>query len=200
MEAINGLRRPCHIPSDFLLERSGIGRVELDSQTHGERRLSYKRKHWWGEGQEPCDFIRTDQTENSRTKMNLHHCLTLWLATSREQSCRLYQSCIRAALFLNINMKQGWLKRKSRSHALHANTLLKFLTLSKQVLGLWNICSDCTFWFLLRPSNVCRNKSAQRFCPVALPVPLVQQRAKTTHLTATAMSVLCQSWGPERWV
>lgn len=39
-----------HIPSDFLLERSRIGRVELDSQTHGERRLSYNRKHQGGGG------------------------------------------------------------------------------------------------------------------------------------------------------
>lgn len=32
------------IPSDFLLERSRIRRVELNSQTHGERRLSWRKQ------------------------------------------------------------------------------------------------------------------------------------------------------------
>lgn len=33
------------VPSDFLLESSRLRRVELDSQTHGERRLSWRKKN-----------------------------------------------------------------------------------------------------------------------------------------------------------
>lgn len=53
------------IPSDFLLESSGLGRVELDSQTHSEWRLSW-RKQTQIEEIYRNPFTVTEQTINRR--------------------------------------------------------------------------------------------------------------------------------------